>query len=299
MTTRRRFLSILAGASILPALGAQASTGTNNWRGIALGAEARIILDHPNGDALIPMAVAEIRRLEGIFSLYQQGSQLSRLNRDGFLQNPAQEMIELLSVCSGLNRRTAGAFDPTVQSLWSLYAREVSAGTRPDAAQLAGAIDLTGWDHVQFAPSAVSFDRPGVQITLNGIAQGYIADRVTRIFRDEGVQNVMVNTGEISAIGKAPDGHDWQVFLGDRDGPSVNLENRAVATSAPLGTTFDGVGSLGHIIDPRTGISGGNWSQVSVVANTAAEADGLSTAFCLMKRQEIQAATGNTKVYLR
>ena len=44
-----------------------------NWRGIALGAEARIILDHPNAEQLIAGAVAEIERLEGMFSLYLPG----------------------------------------------------------------------------------------------------------------------------------------------------------------------------------------------------------------------------------
>lgn len=299
MTTRRRVLSILAGAAVLPAIGARASTGPTQWHGIALGAEARIILDHPNADALIAMAVGEIQRLENIFSLYQSDSQLARLNRDGVLHDPAFEMIELLSISSALNARTHGAFDPTVQSLWSLYAHEFSAGSQPDDAQILDALKLTGWNHVSYSPAKVAVDRPGVQLTMNGIAQGYIADRVSRIFRDNGVQDVLINTGEIAALGQAPDGNAWQVLLDNNDGPGISLLNRAVATSAPLGTTFDGAGVVGHIIDPRTGRNGANWSQVSVVADTAAVADGLSTAFCMMERADIGAAKGNAEVLLQ
>ncbi len=298
MTTRRRFLTILAGAAVLPGFAGQASAAVTRWRGVALGANAQIILDHPDADALIAQAVGEIHRLERIFSLYQSNSQISRLNRDGVLDDPAFELIELLSLCSTLNARTRGAFDPTVQRLWALYAEEISGGSRPDQGQIADTLNSTGWHHIRFSTEQVAFTAPGVQVTLNGIAQGYIADKVTDIFRGAGVTDVLINTGEVSALGAAPDGNDWQIRLGDTEGAPIELRNSAVATSAPLGTTFDENGLVGHIIDPRTGLYGGKWQQVSVIAKTAAEADGLSTGFCLMDRAEIQASLGDTKVVL-
>lgn len=299
MITRRRVLTILAGAAVLPALGARASTNISQWNGIALGAEAKIILDHPNADRLIADAVNEIHRLENIFSLYQKDSQLSVLNRDGVLSEPDFEMIELLSICSTLHARTNGAFDPTVQRLWALYAENITAGKRPSATQITDAMNSTGWQHVRYSSTEVSFLREGMGLTLNGIAQGYIADKVTQLFKNNGVTNVMVNTGEISAMGVAPDGDTWRVKLGTADGDSVSLNNAAIATSAPLGTTFDAAGSVGHILDPRTGQSGGIWSQVSVVSKSAAIADGLSTAFCLMDETAVNAAKRDDTVYLQ
>lgn len=298
MTTRRRFLSILAGAATLPVIGAAASTNVAQWRGIALGAEAQIILDHPDANKLIASAVAEINRLENIFSLYQSDSQLARLNRDGVLQNPAFEMIELLSICSAIHARTAGAYDPTVQPLWALYANAYSAGSPPDTQEIIRTLEFTGWQHVRFSPLEVRFAHKGMALTLNGIAQGYIADKVTALFRANGVSNVLVNTGEISALGTAPNGDDWTVKLNNSEGRSVSLHGAAIATSAPLGTTFDEGGNVGHILDPRTGYPGGVWSSISVVSSTAAEADGLSTAFCLMEQPEIVAAQGRSTVYL-
>ncbi len=293
MTTRRRFLTILAGAATLPAFGIQAATAS--WKGIALGAEAQIILDHPEGERLITLALAEIRRLESIFSLYQSDSQLARLNRDGRLPEPAFEMIELLSICSSIVARTNGAFDPTVQVLWKLYAEEFTKGAQPTPAQIADAMTLTGWDHVRFSPELVTFDQSGMALTLNGIAQGYIADKVSDIFRQNGIENVLVNTGEISALGTAPNGAAWPIALRGTN-QTVPLQDRAIATSAPLGTTFDDGGTTGHIIDPRTGMTGGKWSTVNVIATSAAEADGLSTAFCLMDASEIDRAKGTTEV---
>lgn len=299
MTTRRRFLTILAGSAALPIIGAHASTSPKQWHGIALGAEARIILDHPDAEQLIPLAVAEVRRLENIFSLYRNDSDLSKLNRDGILLEPAFEMVELLSICSRLNAVTSGAFDPTVQALWSLYARQFSNGISPTEAQIATAKMLTGWSHVDYSAEQITFRRPGVSMTLNGIAQGFIADKVTALFKRHGVSNVMVDTGEISALGSASDGAPWRVKLGNSDGEEIQLSDAAIATSAPLGTTFNAGGTVGHIIDPRTGYPGGKWSEVSVLSHSAADADGLSTAFCLMNRAEIEVAQGRNKVFLR
>jgi len=290
MTTRRRMLSILAGATLLPTLGRAASTPEfAQWRGIALGADAKIILDHPNARVLIRQAVREIRRLEGVFSLYRD-SELTRLNAVGRLDNPAFEMVELLSICDHLNARTGGAFDPTIQPLWALYAESFAAGAAPDRQQISRALQSSGWANLRFDASGVAFSNPGGLLTLNGIAQGYIADKIAAMFRANGVENVLVNTGEIMALGGAPDGRDWPVNLRNRPGEQVPLRNLAIATSAPLGTTFDQSGRVGHIIDPRTGNPAGRWPQISVVARTAALADGFSTAFCLMDKDEIVAA---------
>lgn len=300
MINRRRMITILAGAAVLPALGVQANAASTltQWRGIALGAQAHIVLDHPDSKRLIARSVAEIRRLEKIFSLYLADSQISQLNATGSLENPAFEMVELLSICSQLHTRTDGAFDPTVQGLWALYAQQHANGSAPTAQQITKALTMTGWQHLQFSAQHVGFDQAGVQLTLNGIAQGYIADKVTAILRAQGVQNVMVNTGEISALGRSDTTDFWPVTLANSNGKKVELRDQSIATSAPLGTSFDASGKTGHILDPRSGKPNGKWAQVSVISKTAAVADGLSTAFCLMDADEIASAKGQDEVHL-
>ncbi len=298
MITRRRTLCILAGTAALPLLGQGAGANTRQWSGIALGAKARIILDHKDAQTLIARALSEIDRLEQIFSLYRSDSQLSVLNRDGQLLNPSFDLIQLLSVCSSLNVRTNGVFDPTVQKLWSLYAQKYSTGTAPSANEVEKARAMTGWKYVEFSQKGVFLHRPSVALTLNGIAQGFIADKVTQFLHGEGITNVLVDTGEIAALGTAPDGERWSVRLKGHRGQTVRLDNSAIATSARLGTVFDAGGIAGHILDPRSGVSSGKWSTVSVMSKTAAEADGLSTAFCLMEENEISTARGTSRVWL-
>ncbi|MCF6272153.1 MAG: FAD:protein FMN transferase [Rhodobacteraceae bacterium] len=298
MATRRRILKILAGGALASVAGfaAGASPTLARWQGVVLGAEADIRLDHPDAARLLERAVQEIYRLERLFSLYRPDSELVRLNRDGRLGAPSFEMLELLSLSGAVHFRTQGAFDPTVQSLWATYARAASAGQRPDAAMLKAALARTGWQYVRVATAEISFARPGVMLTLNGIAQGYIADKVSALLRGEGVENVLINTGEIMAMGQTPAGEGWPVRL---QGQARALSNFAVATSAPRGSLIGADSSLGHILDPRTGLPGGVWREVSVISKSAAIADGLSTGFCLMDESRIAAAKGADEVLLR
>jgi thiamine biosynthesis lipoprotein len=298
MHTRRRFFQITAGVTSLCLMGVQARAAALQWQGIALGAHAQIILDHPDASRLTGLAVKEIRRLEAIFSLYQADSQLAQLNREGRLSSPDLDMLRLCSLVSDIHQRTGGAFDPTVQSLWQLYAQAHAAGRTLSEDEIALGKALTGWGKVLVNPSEIRFGTNGTVLTFNGIAQGYIADRVVDLLRRHGVSDALVNTGEVAAMGTTKGGNPWPVEIAKADMPPEALSDQAIATSAPLGTTFDMDGSVGHILDPRTGLFAPSWKQVSVIADKAVEADGLSTAFCLMSREDIEQAKGSSRVHL-
>lgn len=295
MLSRRRLLSISAATLASAALPARGH-GLTQWRGVALGADASITLAHPQAENIIARARAEIERLEGVFSLHQPGSALVRLNAAGDLRDPPFELLECLGQCARLHAATGGAFDPTVQPLWGLYARHYADGTHsgpPDSTARAEALARTGWQRVRYDPGAIRL-APGMALTLNGIAQGYIADRVASLLRGMGLDHVLVNTGEFVALGDDPRGGPWQIGIRDGDGllpGQVALQGGALATSAPHGISFDTAGQAGHILDPLTGHSApARWKLVTVTAPQAWLADGLSTASCLMTRDRIDAA---------
>lgn len=274
--SRRRFIAIAAASAALPGI-ARAGAG-RIWTGQALGARASIRIDHPEAEAIAARCLAEITRLEGVLSLYREESALSRLNREGRLEAPPFELLDCLSTAAAVHRATAGLFDPTVQPLWALWAEAAVAGRRPDAAEIAAARARTGWAGLRMDASAVTL-RPGMALTLNGIGQGYVADRVAVLLEEEGLTDILIDTGELRALGGRPDGTDWPVTLPEG---RMGLRARALATSSPLGTTFDAAGRDGHILDPRTGAPArSGWGAVSLSAPSAALADALSTALCL------------------
>ena len=131
--TRRRAITITAAAAGFAAFNWRHATATPTpvrWRGQVLGAEAGITLYHPDraaAIALIEDCVGEVRRLERQFSLYRPDSTLCRLNRTGRLYHPSAEFRRLLMETLDFAARTAGAFDPSVQPLWTLYTGHFAA----------------------------------------------------------------------------------------------------------------------------------------------------------------------------
>lgn len=276
--TRRRFFTLSAAALALPS-GAHAEPAAR-WQGVALGAPASMILAGVTPIAARPVFAAieaELLRLERIFSLYRADSALVQLNRSGRLRRPPPELLEVLTLADMLHAATAGAFDATVQPLWLARA---SGG--PEGAAKA----LTGWEWVRFDAGGVTLARPGMALTLNGIAQGYITDRIADLLAGRGFGDVLVDMGEVAARGQAGDGTGWRAGIATPEGritQRLTLRDRALATSAPFGTRL--TGGAAHILDPggRTPTS----RLVSVSAPRAALADGLSTALCLLDAEEM------------
>lgn len=278
MLNRRRFLTISAAAVALPR---RAAASPHVWTGAAMGARATIRITHPDAVAITTRAAAEIDRLEGVFSLYRPDSALARLNATGQLDAPPFELLECLTLAGSVHAASGGLFDPTVQRLWETWAEAAIAGRRPTPSEIKATLALIGWNRVRVDADAVVTE-PGMALTLNGIAQGYVADRVAALLEAEGLSDILIDTGELRALGGQPGGGVWPVRLAQ--GGEVGLRERALATSAPLGTTFDPEGRCGHILDPRTGQPEPSaWRAVSVTAPQAALADALSTALCLTK----------------
>src|SRR5262249_11523790 len=225
------------------------------------------------------------------FSLYREDSAISTLNRAGVLVAPDPDMVALLKASLAFADLTGGAFDPTVQPLWRLYADHFSSECPdPNGApreQLAEVLTRVGCRGLLVRPDRIALTHRGAAITLNGIAQGFATDKVAEKLRKAGLSTTLVNMGEIRAIGPRPEGAPWRVGLADPDRPGVlsetiDLVDRAVATTAGAGFRFDTAGRFTHLSDPKTGRSPSLYRTVSVVAPSATEADALSTAFSLM-----------------
>ena len=293
---RRQFLCVLAGSAAVAgaaaiwsrnrrtdALGLRAFQRTS-W---ALGSDVSVTVfdtDAWHANAALNAVFVELELIEQLMSLYRPDSQLCRLNREQFLSQPHPCLLEVLTVAQQMSERTNGAFDVTVQPLWNLYAEAKQTGSLPSDDQVTAVRKLVDWRQVEFDTAAIRFKSSGMAITLNGIAQGFATDRARAVLRAHGIQNALIDAGELGAVGSAkPDGSDWTIGiqhprLEDSYLSLAKLADRCLATSGDYATRFSEDFRHHHLFDPRTGRSPTDLSSVSIAATTAMEADALSTA---------------------
>ena len=295
--SRRRAMTIVGAVAGLPLLGAdELSWGApllHQWIGTSLGSPSQLLLYHHDRAAAARIAgecAAEIDRLERIFALYQTDSEIARLNRDGRVELPSLDLLTVLSRSQILSALSGGAFDTTVQPFWTLYAAHFfgNAAPQPEGPGLQ-AIErtrkLVDWQAINVGRRRIVLERTGMGVTLNGVAQGYVTDRVMDMLRENGCDRAFGNMGcsEIRAMGSHANGRPWRVDLADprqleKVAISLDLCDRSVCTSGGYGTKFDATGRFHHLFDPFTGASAHHYIAVSVFAESAFVADALSTA---------------------
>ena len=254
-------------------------------------------------DAALDAALAAVQRVDQQMSLFRPDSAICQLNRDGVLHQPDADLVALLRLARQVAERSAGSFDPTVQPLWRLWQRAHAQGRRPTAAELRAARALVGWQGLHVNDASIALARPGMAITLNGIAQGHAADQARQALLRHGVVDALLDTGEWLPMGSAPrsdpqpepksnsksdhaSGQDpkhseWRLGVADPHHAlqllgALEADGRALACSSDDKLFFSADRRDHHILNPRTGRSPTQLSTVVVAAPSAALADALT-----------------------
>ncbi|WP_338311639.1 FAD:protein FMN transferase [Bradyrhizobium sp. TM239] len=256
-----------------------------------MGADARILFsDIEPGSArgIAALVEAEIDRLENALSLFQSGSELRRLNRDGALVEPGGDLRRAVALALEIADLTNGLFDPTVQALWEAhvdwFADKGRTGLPPEAV-IAEARRAVDWRSVRIGPNSIHLG-DNQRLTLNGLGQGYVTDRVAEMLAAKGFTNILVDLGEQRAAGPRRDGSPWLIARSGAD--PLRLANGALATSEGSGCVLGADGAAHHLFDPRSGRSAAHWRTITVHHRSAAVADALSTALSIASANEIQ-----------
>jgi FAD:protein FMN transferase len=272
------------------ALHARAVDAGLQWRSRtlnAMGTSMRFQVAHAKSDVAeraLDAAVADIRHIEDQMSLFRPDSAISELNRNGILRNPHPDLLDILRTAQDVSRGSDGAFDITVQPLWQTFAAAQQRGNLPSEQDVRGARALVDWRQVQVSDAAIRLQRSGMGISLNGIAQGYAADKVKARFQSIGIAHALVDAGEWSALGNPAHAGDWTLGVADprKAGAvvaAVALQGRSMATSADDQCSFSPDFANHHIFDPHTGRSPVELSSVSVLAPSCVMADALTKVF--------------------
>jgi len=292
--TRRRAITIFATTAAGAIIGGPAflTAAEYEWQGEAMGADAHIFFDGMDGRTARSIAVlveAEIDRLENALSLFRPNSELCQLNRSGHLPEPSGDIRRALMLAVHVADLSGGLFDPTVQPLWEAHVDwfedHHDAGLPPEYV-IARARQAVDWRKIRFEPDAISLGKDQ-RLTLNGLGQGYVTDRVTELLVAKGLRYMLVDLGEQRAITTRRNGAPW--LIAQANATPFQLAHGALATSEGSGCVLGANGAVHHLFDPRTGRSAAHWRTITVHHRSTAVADALSTALYIASEDEIRA----------
>ena len=236
----------------------------------AMGTDVELLLDAEPGErseGALDRAEAEFERLEQMMSRFREGSELSRLNRDGRISAASPDLVRVLKLALEAREATGGRFDPTVHDavVAAGYDRTFEA-VASDAAAISGVPPARCGGDVRIKGLTIELE-PGTRIDLGGIGKGYAVDRVAELLAVAGP--CLVNAGGDLAVR----GGSWPV--GVTDEITLELTRGGMATSGRDRRRWLRNGEeRHHLIDPSTGRPAlGAPIRVTVVADSAAAAE--------------------------
>ena len=301
--TRRHFVRISAAAAGVLALGSiglkelllKGEVTRHSQTRPVMGTFVTITIideDEARASAAIEDSFAEINRLSAIMSRHDPASKLSILNRTGQLSNAPGELVSVLELAQACSELTGGAFDVTVLPLVELYPKHLAEyGTPPDEKVVAEVRKLVGYQRLELKGRDIRLAEPGMAVTLDGIAKGYIVDQVAGLLRARGLTQVLVQAGgDMSLRGMRDDGQPWRIGITHPRALAgyyevIESSNGCITTSGDYEASFTADYSHHHIIDPRTGYSPTELASATILASETAYADALSTTAMVLGRE--------------
>ena len=260
---------------------------------LAMGTFVSMTLIHSSKDQAeeaMGMAFQEIHRLSGLLNRFDDKTAVGQLNKDGYLIDIPPEMTEVVAAALRYHQMSQGAFDITVKPLVDLFEEKLSGKNQlpPTQKEMKQALKLVGSQKIQLGEGKMVFQKPGMGITLDGIAKGFIVDRTSEHLSKLKIENHLINAGgDIRTKGAKGDNRPWRVAIEDpskkKNYPDViQMRDGAVATSGNYEIYYDRERMFHHIVDPSSGLSPDLKNSVSVRADTTMEADALSTSVFVM-----------------
>lgn len=228
-----------------------------------------------HADEVSEKVLAEIERLENVFSVHNPASELSRLNSFG--ETPASSDFQIvMNLYQRWSNATGGALSPNINRLQEIWDHAVRTNRLPH-------------DHVIQSESS---NHSRQSLNLNSIAKGYILQRASEVAKSISHAGGMLNLGgdictwgsQSLAVGIT---NPFAPFENAAPLTAIRLQNASIATSGSYmrGYQIDGR-HFSHIIDPRTGRPADHIAQATVLAPDSSTANALATALCVLEPAE-------------
>jgi thiamine biosynthesis lipoprotein len=236
----------------------------------------------------------EFDRLDGLMSVWKEGSDIERLNRAaGDKPVPVSpEVREVLSMARQASEWSDGKFDVTfgvLSGLWKFdHDLDGNIPARADVLARLPLIDYQKLD-VDEVKGTAFLRQKGMRAHLGGIGKGYAVDRAAAIMRGRGINDFMIQSGGDLYVAGSRGDRPWRAGIQDPRGPAgsifaaMDLSDSAFSTSGDYERSFMKDGRrYHHIIDPDSGEPAQGSRSVTIVTTRAVVADGLSTGVFIL-----------------
>ena len=259
----------------------------------AMACQFAVFLDADRRDRLeaASSVLESVHELEALMTVYRSDSPMAQANATAAESEAVLEksLFEVVSLACQVAEETGGRFDPTTGSLIELWRNARAMGQVPDDREVQRVRDLGTLDDVVLDVEAGSlrYERSGVEMNLGGIGKGFALDQIAGDLQAAGVDSFLLHGGHSSLLARGNHAAlaGWPVGIRNPLFPTRRLAT-LLLTEGAMSTSGSGVESFriggrrfNDILDPRTGWPAEGMLSVTVLAETAAVADALSTAF--------------------
>ncbi len=245
-------------------------------------------------DKRIDDAVEEIKRIEKLFTTFDESSQTNLINRNAGVTpvKVDKEVYDLIERSKKISTLTQGAFDITYGSidkrLWNFDKTMTSLPDPQTARQL---VRLINYRNVILNENdyTVFLKEKGMRIGFGGIGKGYAAEKAKSLLQQKGVKSGIINAaGDLTAWGCQPNGKPWTIGIADPNTTKqafsfLEITNTSIATSGNYEkfVIIDGK-KYSHTIDPKTGMPVRGIKSVTIICPNAEIADAMATPVMIM-----------------
>lgn len=249
---------------------------------------------HEDGEELLVDAEQEIRRLENLFSVTLDNSEVKKINENAG-KGPvhvSEDTLALLKAGKELGAVTGNTFDIAISPIVKAWGFTEEEHSVPAQETIDSLLPLTNLEDITIneADATVSLEKESMAVDLGGIAKGYASDSVKALLEKKGVESAWFSLGgNVCAIGNKPDGSPWKIAVQNPLDANdyvglVEVSDTCIVTSGGYQRYFEENGKrYHHIIDPATGWPAeSGLVSVTIVCESGTKADALSTALYVM-----------------
>lgn len=231
------------------------------------------------------LVVADVNRLEAIYSRYREDSFLSEINRVAAVGGAITvdpETAGLLDYAATCYQQSDGLFDITSGILRQAW--HFKSGKVAEEALIQSLLEKIGWEKIRWQSPVLEFPVAGMEIDFGGVVKEYAVDRAAALCLEMGIRHGIVNLGgDIKVIGPHANGRAWHVGIRHPRDTGAILQTLELYTGALASSgdyerciMLNGI-RYGHVLNPRTGWPVKRMASVSVIGEFCVVAGSAAT----------------------